>query len=91
MPQNTALSAATLNQYVILVYKIFYSSLEAALTLNLKSVTSSLICMQPEVALDNDLQLLIEDGNVEAFVRSGTYVCAMHEPRIPYLLPNVFS
>ena len=74
MPENTTLSVATLNQYVILVYKIFYSSLEAALTLNLNSVTGSLICMQPEVALDNDMLLHIEDGNVEAFVHSGTYV-----------------
>jgi len=74
MPESTTLSVATLNQYVILVYKIFYSSLEDALTLNLNSVTGSLICMQSEIALDNDLQLRIEDGDVEAFVRSGTYV-----------------
>ena len=73
MPESTTLLVATtLNQYVILVYKITYSSLEAALTLNLNSVTG-LICMR-EVALDNDLQLRIENGNVEAFVRSGMCV-----------------
>ena len=72
IPESTTLSVATLNRYVIMVYKVFYSSVEAALTLN--NITRSLICVQPEVALDNDLQLRIEDGNVEAFVRSGTYV-----------------
>ena len=71
MPESTSLSLAMLNQYVILVYKIFFSSQQAALTLNLNSISRSLICMQPEIALGNDLQLRIEDGNVEAFVRSG--------------------
>ena len=71
MPESTSLSLAMLNQYVILIYKIFFSSLEAALTLNLNSISRSLTCMQPEIALGNDLQLRIEDGNVEAFIRSG--------------------
>ena len=92
MPESTTLLvAATLNEYVILVYKMFYSSLEAALTLNLKSVTGSLICIQQEVALDSDLQLHIENGNVEAFVRSGTSVQCEYCTFVTYSCSTDFS
>ena len=90
MPESTTLLvAATLNEYVILVYKMFYSSLEAALILN--SVTGSLICIQQEVALDSDLQLHIENGNVEAFVRSGMSVQCEYCTFVTYSCSTDFS
>ena len=65
------LSVATLNQYIILVFKVFYTSLEAVQTLNLNSVAESLICMRTELSLDNDMQLRVETGDMNAFIRSG--------------------
>ena len=65
------LSVATLNQYIILVFKVFYTSLEAVQTLNLNSVAESLICMRTELSLDNDMQLRVENGDMNAFIRSG--------------------
>lgn len=86
MPMNTTLSVATLNQYAILVYKVFYSSVEAALTLNVNRMMMNLICMQPKIVLGSDLQLQIENGNVEAFVRSGMCIQCMNHtiPTLEY-------
>ena len=71
VPEGTMLSVATINQHVILVYKVFFASLEAVQTLNLNSVAESLICMRPELSLANDMQLHVETGNMDAFIRSG--------------------